>query len=170
MVAENYGRIVDDLLKIPFEEIKYLPHEILSDKSYVDMINKRWNKNVLLMGDFNDDPFDKSISKFLRAKNDKEVFIELNESLEIFRNIDRDNTDKQHYLQYTPPLFNCMWNVSGFSYYHRRNNSTNLFDQFIISRGLLLGVQKLRMNLEKVKVYSEGLTIGDNLTEAYLFQ
>ena len=25
------------------------------------------------------------------------------------------------------------------------------------------------MYLEKVKVYSEGLTIGDNLTEAYLF-
>jgi len=119
------------------------------------------------MGDFNDDPFDKSISKFLRAKNDKEVFIELNESLEIFRNTDRDNTDKQHYLEHTPPLYNCMWNLSGFSYYHWRNNSTNLFDQFIISRGLLLGVQKLRMNLDKVKVYNEGLTIGDNLTDDY---
>lgn len=79
-----------------------MPHEILSDKRYVDTINTRWNKNVLLMGDFNDDPFDKSISKFLRAKNDKEVFVELNESLEIFRNTDRDKTDKQHYLECTP--------------------------------------------------------------------
>lgn len=142
MVAENCGRIIDDLLKIPFEEIKYLPHEILSDKRYIDTINTRWNKNVLLMGDFNDDPFDKSISKFLRAKNDKEVYVELNESLEIFRNTDRDKTDKQHYLECT-------------------------FDQFMISRGLLLGVQKLKMNLEKVRVFNEGLTIGENLSDDY---
>lgn len=120
MVPENCGRIIDDLLKIPFKEIKYLPHEILFDKSYVDTINTRWNKNVLLMGDFNDDPFDKSISKFLRAKNDKEVLVELNESLEIFRNTDRDKTDKQHYLECTPHLYNCMYNLSGFSYYHWR--------------------------------------------------
>ena len=48
-----------------------------------------------------------------------------------------------------------------------RNNSTNLFDQFIISRGLLLGVQKLKMNLDKVRVYNEGLTIGENLSDNY---
>ena len=167
MIAENCGRIIDDLLKIPFEEIKYLPHEILSDKSYVDTINTRWNKNVLLMGDFNDDPFDKSISKFLRTKNDKEVFVESNESFEIFRNTDRDKTDKQHYLECTPHLFNCMWNLSGFSYYHWRNNSTNFFGQFMISRGLLLGVQKLKMNPEKVRVFNEGLTIGEDLSDDY---
>jgi endonuclease/exonuclease/phosphatase family metal-dependent hydrolase len=68
MVAENCGRIVDDLLKIPFEEIKYLPHEILSDKSYVDMINTRWNKNVLLMGDFNDDPLTREFQSSFVAK------------------------------------------------------------------------------------------------------
>jgi hypothetical protein len=59
-------------------------------------------------------PFGKSISKFLRAKNYKEVFVELYESLEIFRNTDRDKTDKQHYLECTPHLYNCMWNLSGF--------------------------------------------------------
>ncbi len=167
MVAENCGRIVDDLLKIPFDELKDLPHDILPDKNYVDMINARWNKNVLLMGDFNDDPYDKSISKYLRAKNDREVFVELNETLEILRNTDRDRTDKQHYLEYTPPLYNCMWNLSGFSHYHWRNNSTHLFDQFIISRGLLRGVQKLKMNLENVRVFNDGLTIGENLSSDY---
>jgi hypothetical protein len=60
-----------------------------------------------------------------------------------------------------------MWNLSGFSYYHWRNNSTNLFDQFIISRSLLLGVQKLKMNLDKVMVYNEGLTIVENLSDDY---
>jgi hypothetical protein len=60
-----------------------------------------------------------------------------------------------------------MWNLSGFSYYHWRNNSTNLFDQFIISRGLLLGVQKLKMNLENVRVFNEGLSIGENLSNDY---
>lgn len=49
MVAENCGKIVDDLLKIPFAELKYLPHDILSDKRYVNMINDCWNKNVLLI-------------------------------------------------------------------------------------------------------------------------
>jgi hypothetical protein len=119
------------------------------------------------MGDFNDDPFDKSISKYLRAKNNKEIFIELNETLEILRNTDRDKTDKQHYMEYTTPLYNCMWNLPGFSYYHWRNNSTNLFDQFIISRGLLLGVQKLKMNLENITVFNDGLTIGENLSNDY---
>ena len=167
MVAENCGRIVDDLLKIPFAELKYLPYDILSDRRYVNLINDRWNKNVLLMGDFNDDPFDKSISKFLRAKNDIEIYTELNEVLEILRNTDREKTDKQHYLEHTTPLYNCMWNLSGFSYYHWRNNSTNLFDQFMISRGLLLGIQKLKMNLENVRVFKEGLSIGDNLSNDY---
>lgn len=167
MVAENCGRIVDDLLKIPFAELKYLPYDILSDRRYVNLINDRWNKNVLLMGDFNDDPFDKSISKFLRAKNDREIYTELNEVLEILRNTDREKTDKQHYLEHTTPLYNCMWNLSGFSYYHWRNNSTNLFDQFMISRGLLLGIQKLKMNLENVRVFKEGLSIGDNLSNDY---
>ncbi|MGB8162957.1 MAG: hypothetical protein WCE92_08730, partial [Nitrososphaeraceae archaeon] len=167
MVAENCGRIVDDLLKIPFAELKYLPYDILSDRRYVNLINDRWNKNVLLMGDFNDDPFDKSISKFLRAKNDREIYTELNEVLEILRNTDREKTDKQHYLEHTTPLYNCMWNLSDFSYYHWRNNSTNLFDQFMISRGLLLGIQKLKMNLENVRVFNEGLSIGDNLSNDY---
>ena len=37
----------------------------------------------------------------------------------------------------------------------------------MISRGLLLGVQKLKMNLEKVRVFKEGLTIEKNLSDDY---
>ena len=167
MVAENCGRIVDDILKIPFEEMKYLPHDILSDEGYLSMIDARWNKNVLLMGDFNDDPFDKSVSMYLRAKDDREIHTEINQTLEILRNIDRDKTDKQHYIEYSTPLYNCMWNFSDYTYYHWRNNTVNLFDQFIISRGLLLGRQKLKMNLENVRVFNKGLSIGENLSEEY---
>lgn len=37
----------------------------------------------------------------------------------------------------------------------------------MISRGLLLGIQKLKMNLENVRVFNEGLSIGDNLSNDY---
>ena len=37
----------------------------------------------------------------------------------------------------------------------------------MISRGLLLGIQKLKMNLENIRVFNEGLSIGDNLSNDY---
>ena len=37
----------------------------------------------------------------------------------------------------------------------------------MISRGLLLGIQKLKMNLQNVRVFNDGLSIGDNLSNDY---
>ena len=59
-----------------------------------------------------------------------------------------------------------MWNVyPNGSLYFRKTNSFNLFDQFIISRGLLDGEQGLKMNLSSINLYTHGMTLGENLPE-----
>ena len=71
------------------------------------------------------------------------------------------------YLEQPSVLFNCMWNLyPNGSLYFRKTNSFNLFDQFIISRGLLVGEQGLKMNLNSINIYTQGMTLGENLSES----
>jgi hypothetical protein len=88
--------------------------------------------------------------------------------LELGRHIDgRDKkADKQHYLEYPASLYNCMWRLlpDGAHYYWGSNNLC-MFDQFIISRGLYFGIQKLKMNLESIKIIKNGLTFEENLSQ-----
>ncbi|MFL6324289.1 MAG: hypothetical protein ACJ72C_05930, partial [Nitrososphaeraceae archaeon] len=57
--AECCGRVVDNILKYQADELKFMQDNLQSDES-IAKLNERWNKNVLVMGDFNDQPFDKS--------------------------------------------------------------------------------------------------------------
>jgi len=121
------------------------------------------------MGDFNDEPFDKSIMKYLYATPDKNLLRKWNRifrlAKEDFKN--RDKTYKQIYLEQPSVLFNCMWKLyPNGSLYFRKTNSFNLFDQFIISRGLLCGKQGLKMNLNSININTQGMTLGENLSES----
>ena len=40
------------------------------------------------------------------------------------------------------------------------------FRKFIISRGLLVGEQGLKMNLNSINIYTQGMTLGENLSES----
>lgn len=172
MTAEHCGKIVDSILKYPKLEIEKFPNNFYSThegKTVLEKLEERWNINILVMGDFNDEPFDKSIMKYLYATPDKNL---LRKWKRIFRLAkedfkSRDKTYKQIYLEQPSVLFNCMWNLyPNGSLYFRKTNSFNLFDQFIISRGLLVGEQGLKMNLNSINIYTQGMTLGENLSES----
>ncbi len=139
-VASHAGRIVDQLVKYRRREYLALPHDELS----LEKLNMRWNRNILLMGDFNDEPFDRSVLDFLRASKGVD---HLEEPVKAARGrlpSYRSYSGKQTYL------FNCMWSQlsradHGTYYYSGSTNTMNLLDQFMISRGLYFGLQGLQI-------------------------
>jgi hypothetical protein len=86
----------------------------LQSNECIATLNERWNKNVLVMGDFNDQPFDKSIMNHLYVTPNAEA---MKEWRCIFEFLNKDfyarerQNDKQKYLQYPPYLYNCMWKL-----------------------------------------------------------
>jgi hypothetical protein len=132
----------------------------LQSDECITKLDERWNKNVLVMGDFNDQPLDKSIMNHLYATPNAQA---MKEWRCIFEFLNKDfyarerQNDKQNYLQYAAYLYNCMWKLipDGTNYNDRSINSMNMLDQFIISRGLYYAKQKLRMDLDRVKIFKE---------------
>jgi len=106
------------------------------------------------MGDLNDNPFDRSILNYLRATPDKNRLIQWKEIFE-HPNLKKwptnKQTDKHNYLYQPSFLYNCMWNLipDGTIFF---DGGLDLFDQFIISRGLLNGEQGLKMDLNEIKI------------------
>ncbi len=149
-VANSAGRLADAVLKYSRKE--YLAKSDI--KATLDELNARWDKNVLFMGDFNDEPFNRSVMVELQAAGGLD---KLEESI-------RKSGGRQHtpspeaYLERGAYFYNCMWKLlgqpdTGTYYYSGSTNTMNLLDQFIISRGLYYGVQGLRMNLESVEIF-----------------
>jgi hypothetical protein len=157
--AEGCARVVDNILKFPVSELKTMPENLQTDES-IAKLNHRWNKNIVIMGDFNDQPFDKSIVNHLRAIPNPEP---LKEWRYIFEFLKKDfmtrerMSDKENYLQQASYLYNCMWRLipDGTNYNDKLMNPMNLLDQFIISRGLYHGENKLIMDLNEIKIFKE---------------
>lgn len=179
--AEKCGKILDTLLKIPKEEVYLLPN--LFDKDHLARLDYDWNKNILLMGDFNDEPYNESITKHLNTVSDIRSCREWKEIIEIRARDEKNALDVSHrkyYLEECACLFNCMWklvadpnsignvnlnlNVPGGSIYYWATNRWSLFDQFMISRGLYYGKQKLKFRIDSVKIFYKGLRLVDNLS------
>ena len=153
-VAENCARAVEEVLKVSWNELLELPDDLKKDENALAKLNQRWNRNVLIMGDLNDNPYDRSVLNYLHATCDKNRLIDWKEIFEhpsLKRGYMKDQTDKHNYLSQFAFLYNCMWNLipDGTIFY---DEGFDLFDQFIISKGLLYGKQGLKMDLDEVKI------------------
>jgi hypothetical protein len=77
-------------------------------------------------------------------------------------------SDKENYLQQAAYLYNCMWRLipDGTNHNDKLMNPMTLLDQFIISRGIYHGENKLLMDLNEVKIFKEttNTTYGHNHT------
>jgi hypothetical protein len=166
-VANHCGRLVDDVLKVSRAEFLLLPDAVDS----LTALNRRWNRNVLLMGDFNDEPFTRSMLSYLQASSGTD---KLEEPI---RKAGGSNLpDAESYLRRQAFLYNCMWPVlgrpdEGTYYYSDSTNTMNLLDQFIISRGLYYGSAGLRFDLPSVEVFRPELirTGGKGRPKAFSF-
>jgi hypothetical protein len=180
-VAEKCGKIVDTLLKVSKEQVYLLPN--IFNKNDLIKLDYEWNKNILLMGDFNDDPYDESISKYLNTVSDIRACKEWKEILEIRSKDEKSPLDVSHrkyYLEQSTYLFNCMWklvgdpnaigntnldpNVPRGSIHYWGTDRWSIFDQFIVSQGLHHGKQKLKFRNDSAKIVYDGLRLVDNLS------
>jgi hypothetical protein len=114
----------------------------------------RKEQYVLVTGDLNDNPYDRSVLNYLHATSDKNRLIDWKEIFEhpsLKRGYMKDQSDKHNYLSQYAYLYNCMWHLipDGTIFY---DEGFDLFDQFIISKGLFYGEQGLKMDLDEVKI------------------
>ena len=85
-----------------------MPSSIFN-RDHLRKLDLELNKNVLLMGDFNDDPYDESVIKYLNAVPDINYCREWKEIFELRTREERTSVDvsfRKYYLEESVTLFN----------------------------------------------------------------
>jgi endonuclease/exonuclease/phosphatase family metal-dependent hydrolase len=148
-VAEHCGRIADGLLKFTRAELLHPAGAALT----LQELNDRWNRNILIMGDLNDEPFNRSVLDYLRAGKDLD---HVEEQLKPAPG--KPLPEPKTYLSQSAFFFNAMWPLlgppdQGTFYLSSATNSFNLLDQFIVSRGLCFGEAGLKLDTATVEIF-----------------
>lgn len=151
--ANSCGHIIDRLLKFSRKDYLGMP----DTQTTLDKLNDRWNENILVMGDFNDEPFNRSITRELQASSGED---KLEEPLK--KSSGRNTPSPKAYLQKQAYMFNCMYQFIGEKdlgtyFYSEATNTMNVLDQFIISRGMFYGYNRLKMNPDSVEIFQPNI-------------
>ena len=156
-VGAHCGRIVDRLLKFPRQQFLALPDTAVA----MQTLQERWNGNVLVKGDLNDEPFDRSVLDALRAANSQDRLEE-----ELKPGSGREIPSAESYLRIEAYLYNYMWQFAGrddvgtlFFSGDGTARTKQLLDQFIASRGLHYGLSSLQLNSSSVSIFSPQIMI-----------
>ncbi len=135
-VASHCGRLLDNNVKLPRKE--YL--QLQDDDESLAIINERWDRNVLVMGDLNDEPWNRSVIDTLGGGFSSD---HLEEPIKFARGC---LPSYRSYASKSAWLFNPMWSLMsqpdrGTHYYSRATQTMSMLDQFMLSRGLYFGLQ-----------------------------
>lgn len=137
-VAENIAYLVDG-------HLKYTPaeYEALRAANNLAAVQSRWEHKLLVVGDFNDEPFDRSVTEHLKASKDFDFVTGPRNDLDGF------SKETADYRAQEAILFNAMARLAGQpttgSYYlagdegGKTTNPFQLLDQLVVSRGLAAG-------------------------------
>ncbi|MBA7577126.1 hypothetical protein ES708_18972 [subsurface metagenome] len=107
------------------------------DKCY----QKDAETNIIVMGDFNDEPFNRSIQEYLFAIRNRE------------RVQARKNSTKSR-----PYLYNLTWSLMdettpGTYYFGKNPSGWNMLDQIMVSKGILVGNNGLEVDEKSIKIF-----------------
>ncbi|MEZ6124464.1 MAG: hypothetical protein R3C49_15000 [Planctomycetaceae bacterium] len=138
-VASHCGRLVDENLKLCRRD--YLT--LSDDDASLQRLNSAWNRNVLVMGDLNDEPWNRSVMEVLRAGYSVD---HLEEPMRFARGC---LPSYRSYAGRLAWLFNPMWRLAsipdqGTHYWSGSTQTMNMLDQFMFSRGLHFGLDGLQ--------------------------
>ena len=117
MVAENCAWVVDQFYQLDAEA------------------------NIIVMGDFNDEPFNRSIQEYLFAIRNRA------------RVQARKNSSRSR-----PYLYNLTWllmdeTTPGTYYYSKNPAGWNMLDQIMVSKGILVGNNGLEVDEKSIKIF-----------------
>jgi len=135
-VAEQIAYLVQRHVKL--DSIEY---ETARDNNDIDAVREKWETPVLILGDFNDHPSDRSVVEHLRASS------EIDRVKGRTNDIDGFKAQTADYRAEEVFLFNPMWRflaeeeVGTYFIDRTRNeefpNRYQILDQIVVSRGLL---------------------------------
>ena len=121
------------------------PFRIMVAENCAWIVDKCYQKdaetNIIVMGDFNDEPFNRSIQEYLFA----------------IRNRDRVQARKNS-TKSRPYLYNLTWSLMdgttpGTYYFGKNPAGWNMLDQIMVSKGILVGNSGLEVDEKSIKIF-----------------
>lgn len=161
-VASHCARLLDAILKLSRKDYLMLQDSVQS----LPALNSAWNRNVLIMGDFNDEPWNRSVLEVLGAGFSTE---RLEEPLRLTRGC---LPSYRAYASRAAGLFNPMWSLMnapecGTCYTAGTSQPMTMRDQIMLSRGLYYGLSGLQtrrseQDLPQVDIFQPEQMVGRN--------
>ncbi len=155
-VAEHIAYLVESHVKV--DPVVY---EKLRVQENLIPVKEKWETKVMVVGDFNDDPSDRSVVDHLRASNDLDRVVGKTNDIDGFK------SETANYRAEEVFLFNATWKflpkqnlgtyflgslVTG----EKPVNRYQILDQLVVSRGLLTGTG-LHLDVESVDIFRDPL-------------
>ena len=153
-VAENVAFLVDGHVKVTPGE-----YESLRAQDNLAAVRKRWEAKVLIVGDFNDEPYDRSVIGHLLASHELERVTGPTNDVDGFARETATYREREVYL------YNATWPFvarerTGTYFFDSSPAGTpnryQLLDQMVASRGLL-GAEGLRLDLGSLRILDDAL-------------
>lgn len=152
--AHYVNRLVAAKTRYRLHEMWDAERKIL-DLPNADEMRQRAHTPVIVMGDFNDEPFSASI-ELLGSTNDADA---VKDDLEV-----KGHTTKERFRTYTasaPRLYNPWWHFVGRSGSYYRSPRWRLYDQIMLGSGLLQSKAPIRIIPD-----SQTILDAENVTRA----
>ncbi len=155
-VAEHIAYLVEEHVKV-----RPQTYEGLRAQNNLDPVREKWEKKGMVVGDFNDEPGDRSVVDHLRASN------ELDRVTGKTNDIDGFEDETADYRKQEVFLFNATWkflpqqNVGTYFLQTLRTgeelaNRYQMLDQLVVTRGLLTG-SGLSLDPVSVQIFGDTL-------------
>lgn len=153
-VAEHTAFLVEDHVKVQPEE-----YERLRAASDIQTVRDRWERRVLVVGDFNDEPGDRSVVEHLQASNDLDRVIGPTNDIDGFEDETADYRAQDVFV------FNASWKfaggrmtgtffLDGTTQGGKATNRYQVLDQMVASRGLVSGAG-VALDLNSVDIFRD---------------
>ncbi|MFQ5398031.1 MAG: hypothetical protein ACE5E7_00370 [Anaerolineae bacterium] len=155
-IAEHIAYLVESHVKV--DPVSY---EALRQQGDLRAVRERWEAKVMVVGDFNDEPFDRSVVDHLRAGNDLDRVVGRTNDIDSFRKETADYRAQEVFL------YNATWKflpqqkvgtyfLDSLSSGEKFANRYQILDQLVASRGLLSGAG-LTLDLDSVAVFRDAI-------------
>jgi hypothetical protein len=155
-VAEHIAYMVESHVKV--EPDKY---EKLRSQNQLQEILDRWESKVIVVGDLNDEPGDRSVVEHLKASNDLDRVVGETNDIDGFEKETADYRARDVFLFNTTWKFFPLQKVGTYFLSSLKNseklvNRYQILDQLVVSRGLLAN-NGLSLDREKVDIFHDPL-------------
>jgi endonuclease/exonuclease/phosphatase family metal-dependent hydrolase len=155
-VAENIAYIIESHVKVLPQE-----YEDLRAANNLTPVQEKWETKVMVLGDFNDEPGERSVIDHLRASKERERVIGATNDIDGFKAQTADYRAQDVFV------FNAAWKfmaqqntgtyfLDSLSSGERLANRYQVLDQLVASRGLISG-HGLTLDLDSVDIFRDAL-------------